>query len=60
MERSDRMVTTEKRPSTGEPHTPATPPAEEHSRSQARRIAAQTKNGGYEESGEGLLTDPDN
>ena len=59
MERSDRMVTTEKRPSTGEPHTPAKPSAEDLSRSQARRVAAQTKDSGYEDSGEGLLIDPD-
>ncbi len=60
MERNDRMVTSEKRPSTGDPHNPAKPPADDLSKSQARRVAAQTKNGGYEDSGEGLLIDPDN
>ena len=60
MERSDRMVTTEKRPSTGEPHTPAKPGEEDtSSRSRDRRVAAQTKDSGYEDSGEGLLIDPD-
>jgi hypothetical protein len=75
MERNDKLVTSETREERdrrlGRPTLPTNEQAmayaeqaaqdEDEEVAQDRREAqARTKNGGYEESGEGLLTDPDN